>query len=121
MTAAHASDPHAAQTSAPCTIHTRHDPFSRINQKHHVFPQWLQALVPNTNPLAPTVARETVTVCATGHANVHAAINTYITTRAWPAWARGRQKALATEAIYFCELYRVDLDEARKHLQGGAE
>jgi hypothetical protein len=106
-------------TTQPCRVHKTHLPASRINEKHHVFPQWLQALSPIE--VTPSLANKTEVICSTGHNNVHAGLNEYITLGSWPVWLRDSQKYLATQAIYYCEMYGVDLAVARAHLHGGSE
>ncbi len=56
------------QTSAPCDLHTRHIPESRINMRHHVW------------PLAdggPDIEDNIIAVCPTGHYNIHDLLEQY--------------------------------------------
>jgi hypothetical protein len=56
------------QTRSPCTVHKRHSPRSHINEIHHVWPR---------GDGGPDTAANKVTICATGHNNVHDLINRY--------------------------------------------
>jgi hypothetical protein len=107
------------KTTQACILHKRHEPVSHINEKHHIFPEWLQALATVDIP-APTKGA-TVVVCATGHNNIHAALNYFITNREWPRWLVGEQARFALFAMNYCNQYGVDLNVARQHLHGGAE
>lgn len=60
----HDADPHSQlyTTSEPCLIHTRHMPAAHINHRHHVWPK---------GDGGPDVPDNIVTLCPTGHYNVH--------------------------------------------------
>lgn len=53
-------------TVLACQVHKSHTPRSHINEKHHIWPQGRGG---------PTVAENLVVVCATGHNNIHTAMD----------------------------------------------
>lgn len=77
-----------------CVLHSLHSPVTVVNERHHPFPQewqrkiWGKVLDNRTEPL-----------CATGHNNVHAAINYYIKQGAWPRWCVGATRDLGEQAF----------------------
>ncbi len=65
------ANPHSMlrTTSQPCEIHTRHIPESRVNHRHHIWPQ---------GQGGPNIEDNIAVVCPTGHYNIHDLLNHYI-------------------------------------------
>lgn len=69
-------------TVAPCEVHKSHTPRSHINEKHHIWPQ---------GKGGPTVPENLVVVCATGHNNIHRAMDLLTAGKgAVPVWSTWR-------------------------------
>lgn len=83
-----------SQQVAPCVLHRRHEPITTVNELHHVFPKEWQ------NDVWGEVRDNTrVSVCSTGHNNVHEALRIYEHTGDLPGWCRGRTRLLAQQAL----------------------
>ena len=82
------------QSVAPCVLHKTHSPVTVINELHHPFPQaWQKQL------WGEVLDDRTVSLCATGHNNVHAAISYYEKHNKFPDWCVGATRDLAEEAF----------------------
>lgn len=78
----------------PCVLHDFHSPITVINEEHHPFPQaWQRKL------WGETVEDDTVSICATAHNSVHAAINHKVKYGDFPGWCRGKTRDLAQQAF----------------------
>ena len=90
-------------TDVPCSLHRFHSPTTLVEADHHVVPQsWCIAAGVPIDP-------ETVDICATGHENVHYAIDLLVEHKGivpWLLWehigkaerdcaTRGYQRAVA--------------------------
>jgi hypothetical protein len=64
-------------TRAPCQVHANHTPQSHINEVHHVWP---------LGDGGPNIPANKVTVCATGHNNIHDLLNKYRQAAGDPGW-----------------------------------
>lgn len=53
-------------TPLPCTLHRVHSPKSFVQERHHVFPEYLQKRV-----WGSTVDRELRDICSTSHNTIH--------------------------------------------------
>jgi hypothetical protein len=69
MTLAHEGPP-PLTTQQPCTVHNKHTPTSHINHEHHVWP---------LGHGGPDIAENKIVVCPTGHYNIHALLQEYLT------------------------------------------
>lgn len=85
-----------SQDVEPCVLHDSHSPITVVNERHHVFPLYLQE---RKFGEGNTPDQEKRAVCATGHSNVHAAITQFLKTGIYPDWCRGRTRDMAEEAI----------------------
>ena len=84
------------QDDEPCVLHLTHSPVTIINERHHPFPQaWQKALWGEVRD------DRTVSLCATGHNSVHAAITYYEKNHRFPAWCIGKTRDLAQSAFEF--------------------
>ncbi len=82
------------QSKAPCVLHASHSPVTVINELHHPFPQAWQRKI-----WGEVRDDRTVSVCATGHNNVHQAILNFEFTGTYPSWCVGKTRDLAEEAV----------------------
>lgn len=83
-----------AQEAVPCVLHASHSPVTIVNELHHPFPQaWQKKLWGEVRD------DETVSLCATGHNNVHAAITYFEKNKKFPDWCVGKTRDLAEEAF----------------------
>lgn len=83
-----------SQEQAPCVLHKSHTPVTIVNELHHPFPQaWQKALWGEVRD------DTTVSICATGHNNVHAAIAYYEKYKKYPEWCVGATRDLAEQAV----------------------
>ena len=83
-----------SQKTTPCVLHKRHTPVTVINELHHPFPQeWQKALWGEVRD------QRKVSLCATGHNNVHAAISHYEKYGKFPDWCIGATRELAQLAF----------------------
>lgn len=83
-----------AQDSVPCVLHACHSPITVINELHHPFPQeWQKAIWGYVKD------NRMVSLCATGHNNVHAAISYFEKNGVFPAWCVGKTRDLAQLAF----------------------
>jgi hypothetical protein len=64
------------RTDSPCTVHQTHYPRSHQNHIHHILPK---------ENGGPTVSGNLVTVCPTGHYNIHKLLSMYLQTNGHPA------------------------------------
>lgn len=84
----------ASQEEAPCVLHLNHSPITVINEMHHPFPQaWQRALWGEVRD------DRVVSVCATGHNSVHAAISYKEKHGSYPSWCVGKTRGLAETAF----------------------
>ncbi len=73
------------KTTHPCQVHSGlHVPASHLNHKHHVWPLSLGGPDSRTNQ---------VIVCPTGHYNIHALLDEYVTLRGEVPWSVIRRYA----------------------------
>lgn len=87
-----------SQAQAPCVLHESHSPVTVVNELHHPFPQaWQKRLWGEVRD------DTTVSVCATGHNNVHAAIAYYEKNKTYPRWCVGATRDLAEQAFSMLE------------------
>lgn len=63
--------PQILRTGQPCEVHNSHVPTSHVNEVHHIWPRGRGG---------PNVAENRVTVCATGHNNIHQLLNEMLAT-----------------------------------------
>ena len=82
------------QSQEPCWLHLNHHPITVFNERHHVFPEYLQRRV-----YGRTLDQEKRSICSTGHNTVHGAITYFLDNGTWPKYARGKTRELAQEAI----------------------
>lgn len=101
-----------SQELEPCVLHSSHSPITVFNERHHVFPEYLQKRV-----WGETRDKEVQSVCSTGHNTVHGAITYYLDKAAWPAYAVGKTREMAAEAV---KRYKEALD-ARPSLSEGSD
>lgn len=84
-----------------CALHKVHWPRPRIAQRHHTFPQYLQARAYGITEAAlqvdPRFDRTTADVCGTGHDTVHAIIRALLTGDR--VTARGAERRMAQYAV----------------------
>jgi hypothetical protein len=64
-------------TRAPCQVHNQHAPTTHINEVHHVWP---------LGAGGPDVPENKVTVCATGHNNIHDLLSKWLKVGGDPGW-----------------------------------
>lgn len=84
----------ASQEKSPCVLHKVHNPITIVNELHHPFPQeWQKALWGKVRD------NRMVSLCATGHNNVHAAISYYEKNQKFPDWCVGATRELAQRAF----------------------
>jgi len=57
------------KTAALCEVHRRHTPASHINDRHHVWP---------LGKGGPDIPENIITVCPTGHRNIHHLLESFI-------------------------------------------
>jgi hypothetical protein len=82
------------QQAAPCVLHKTHAPITVVNELHHPFPQeWQKEIWGKVND------NRTVSLCATGHNNVHAAITYFEKNKKFPEWCIGATRELAQRAF----------------------
>lgn len=82
------------QTAEPCVLHAEHRPVTIVNELHHPFPQeWQKALWGEVRD------DRRVSLCATGHNNVHAAITYFEKNGEFPGWCVGKTRELAKTAF----------------------
>ena len=85
-----------SQALAPCVLHAVHSPITVVNELHHPFPQaWQKRLWGEVRD------DHTVSVCATGHNNVHAAIAYKEKNGKFPDWCVGATREMAQRAFDF--------------------
>jgi hypothetical protein len=97
----------ATQEDSPCVLHKTHTPVTVVNELHHPFPQeWQKELWGEVRD------NRRVSLCATGHNNVHAAIENYKKTNKFPDWCVGATRDLA-------ELAFSRYEEAKKENNNG--
>ena len=77
-------------TAKPCTVHNSHYPRSHINEIHHVWP---------LGHGGPDVAANKVTICATGHNNVHQLLDAWLHAKGDPGWPVRRGYAQGEQAL----------------------
>lgn len=83
-----------SQEDKPCVLHTDHSPITVVNELHHVFPMEFQ------NDVWGEVRDNTrISVCSTGHNNIHAAIRYWDKNHRWPDWCRGMTRLYASLAV----------------------
>jgi hypothetical protein len=84
----------ASQDDQPCVLHLEHRPVTIVNELHHPFPQeWQKELWGEVRD------SRRVSLCATGHNNVHAAIRYYQSKGKFPVWCVGKTRDLAQTAF----------------------
>lgn len=84
-----------SQEQAPCVLHKTHSPITVVNELHHPFPQeWQKEIWGEVRD------DRTVSLCATGHNSVHAAIRERLKTGSLPAWCVGATRELVLEAFF---------------------
>lgn len=84
----------ASQVDKPCVLHAEHRPVTIVNELHHPFPQeWQKKLWGKVRD------NRMVSLCATGHNNVHAAISFYEKNGKFPDWCVGKTRELAQTAF----------------------
>lgn len=83
-----------SQEESPCVLHRTHKPISVINEMHHPFPQEWQKDV-----WGEVRDKRMVSLCATGHNTVHAAISYYLKHSEYPSWCIGKTRDLAERAF----------------------
>lgn len=82
-------------TSEPCVLHDYHRPLSVVNELHHPFPQeWQRELWGEVRD------DRRVSICATGHNNVHAALSWHAAYGEWPRWCVGNTRDLCELALF---------------------
>lgn len=89
---------------APCILHKVHAPIAIRNEKHFVFPVYLQdRLYEDVADARSARDPEWISVCATGHRNLHLAIDYFLEYFVWPDWcvAETRVWALVAVSRYF--------------------
>jgi hypothetical protein len=79
---------------AGCVLHRIHLPRPVRTHKHHVFPKYLQI-----RKYGQIRDKELVYVCATGHDDVHAAIEALLLSRPIPRGVGQKEWQMATEAV----------------------
>lgn len=85
------SIPHA---KAPCVLHRTHSPITVINELHHVFPmEWQRAIWGEVRD------KQTISVCSTGHNNIHEAHRIHKRTGEFPTWCVGETREWAAEGL----------------------
>jgi hypothetical protein len=77
-------------TSLPCAVHAEHRPASHVQHRHHVWP---------LGAGGPDVRDNIVTVCATGHENLHALLRLLHKTGGRAAFPETRGYARAEIAL----------------------
>lgn len=83
-----------SQDAAPCVLHAVHSPVTIVNELHHPFPQeWQKAIWGRVRD------HRVVSLCATGHNSVHAAITHRTRHGVFPAWCVGKTRDLALSAF----------------------
>lgn len=79
-------------TSRPCTLHRVHKPKSWVQEKHHIFPEYLQRKV-----WGETRDRETADICSTSHNTIHMIIERLERNGTIPKRVGRSDRALALE------------------------
>lgn len=69
-------------TREPCAIHSKHIPETHLNERHHVWP---------LGEGGPNIEDNLITLCATGHNNVHELLKLYKLHRAAPPYSELRR------------------------------
>jgi hypothetical protein len=87
---------------APCVLHKTHGPRPYLNELHHVILEsWtLKLNLPQSRK---------VSLCPTGHVNLHAVVRDRIAQRASGFRVPANLKALVDEAVAFWEIHKVAL------------
>ncbi len=83
-----------SQADEPCVIHAYHRPVTVVNELHHPFPQGWQREV-----WGEVRDTRTVSVCATGHNTIHAALRHWERYGNFPDYCIGRTRDLVEEAV----------------------
>lgn len=85
------------QAEFPCRLHKNHTPQTRVNERHHIFPQALQIQV-----WGKVMDWRVLDICATSHNTIHYIMECLLNGRELPngplSWPRP-EKALAKEGI----------------------
>lgn len=82
------------QDVAPCELHTSHSPITIVNERHHIFPLYLQ-----TRVWGEVQDQRKMVICSTAHNTVHFAIEYYFKNNKWPVNVVGKTRDLAELAI----------------------
>lgn len=87
---------------APCVLHRTHSPRPWIDDMHHVvLESWTKALGLPESRL--------VSLCPTGHVNVHAAVRDRIAARPYKFSITGPMRLLVDEAMAFYDAHKAAL------------
>ena len=83
-----------SQDDRPCELHATHTPITVVNELHHAFPQeWQKDLWGEVRD------KTLISMCATGHNNVHAAIRYFTKYGEVPAWCVGKTREAVLYAV----------------------
>lgn len=74
----------------PCAVHLTHSPRDHVPEVHHIWPQGMGG---------PDTARNRVSICATGHNNVHHLLALWVKTGGEPPWSVRRSYTPAERAL----------------------
>lgn len=96
-----------SQEVGPCELHAAHSPITIVNERHHIFPVYLQKRVWGEERV-----NTRANICSTGHNTVHYAIDYYFKHGSWPANVVGKTRDLAQRAVALYEEARLANNQA---------
>lgn len=95
-----------SQNESPCALHGSHRPMTWSNERHHIFPLYLQR-----KAWGEERDDERFVTCATGHNNVHLCVEDLIAGRAFRYKYSRSEVRLAREGV---RRYEAAVAEAAK-------